>query len=268
MHRRAIRVLALFVAVSLQLASGALLAQESASVVASRDFSATVDHPLVPLSTISTRIYAGEEVDERTWQRIATRVEERVLARPEHIAGIDVTIVDVADYHNGELHDRTADYFAQSADGTVYYLGERVDEYGHGKSVDRDESWLAGDRGIEPGVFMPAKPVVGEIFAPERVSDSSLEQATVIASEESVTTVAGTFVGCLVVKEVRFPEGTAEQKTYCPDVGLVREDFVGGYLELVAFGPISATVSPAIPSGWVTIGLVASASSRETRDAR
>jgi hypothetical protein len=39
----------------------------------------------------------------------------------------------------------------------------------------------------------------------------------------------------VVTEEVHFPEGTTERKTYCPSVGLVREDFLGGYSELVEF---------------------------------
>ena len=60
-----------------------------------------------------------------------------------------------------------------------------------------------------------------------------------IAVDQSVTTRAGTFEGCLATKNVDLLEGATEQKTYCPHVGLVREDFPGGHLELVQFGTTS-----------------------------
>ena len=235
MNCQACGVLSLVVVVALQAAGGRSAAHEGSTGVPSSELSAPVDHPLVPLATVSTKIFTGEEVDEATLQRVATRIEKTVRPHAERVAGIDVTVVDVDDYHNGALHDVTEEYFAQGADGTVYYVGERVDEYAHGRIVNHDGTWLSGEQGIQPGVFMPAEPVVGETFSPENAPNIAIEQATVIAVEQSITTAAGSFEGCLVMKEIGFPEGVIEEKTYCPDVGLVREAFPGGQLELVTF---------------------------------
>jgi hypothetical protein len=235
MNCRAFQILSLLVAVALQAIGGSVVAQDGPPGTPSSDLSAAVDHPLVPLITIPSKIFAGEEVDEETWQRIRIRVEETVRPHAEQVAGIDVTIVDVADYHNGALHDTTADYFAQGVDGTVYYLGERVNEYEHGTIVNHEGTWLSGESGYLPGVFMPADPVVGDTFAPEHASDTVVEQSTVIAVEQSITTVAGTFERCVVMKEISFPKGATEEKTYCPGIGLVREESTRGQLVLVAF---------------------------------
>jgi hypothetical protein len=117
----------------------------------------------------------------------------------------------------------------------VHYAGERVDQYEQGKIVGRDGTWLPGEQGTQLGVFMPADPAVGETFMPEHVPDIAIEQATVIAVEQASTVAAGTFEGCVVTKDIGLPHGTTEQKTYCPGVGLVREEFLGGHLELVQF---------------------------------
>jgi hypothetical protein len=229
-------MLYLLIVVALQLAGSGGLARGGSSPVPTDALSATVDHPLVPLTTVSSKTFVGEELDDKTGTRIATKVEETVLSRQKMVAGIDVTVVRVNDVHNGELHDTTADYFAQGADGTVYYLGEREEEYEHAKQSRQDgESWLSGDKGAQPGVFMPADPAVGETFVSEQLPDVAIEQATVIAVDQGITTAGGEFDGCLVTKEVSFPDQATERKTYCPGVGLVREDFLGGYLELVAF---------------------------------
>jgi hypothetical protein len=234
MHRPAIRPFIFLVAITLQVAGGRAVAQVDVPVAPADELSATVDHPLVPLASVATKVFHGTEVDE-TGQRIAMRVEETVLPRQLQVAGMAVTVVVVDDYHDEQLHDTTTEYFAQSADGAVYYVGERVDEYAHGTIVNHDGTWLAGDQGVQPGVFMPADPAVGDTFYQERVPDLAIDQATVIAVEQAITVPAGTFEGCVVTKDIGFPLGTTEQKTYCPGVGLVREEFLGGDLELVAF---------------------------------
>jgi hypothetical protein len=117
----------------------------------------------------------------------------------------------------------------------VYFLGERVDEYAHGTIVNHDGSWLSGNEGNQPGLFMPSAPAIGETFVPEHLPDVAVQHSTVIAVDQAITTAAGAFEGCLVAKEVDLPLGTTEEKTYCPGVGLVREEFLGGYLELVVF---------------------------------
>jgi hypothetical protein len=236
MHHQALRVVHLLILVALPLAGSGGITRGQPSLAPVDSLSATVDHPLVPLSTVSSKTFAGEELDDETGTRIATKVEETVHPRQKRIAGTDVTVVAVDDFHDGELHDTTADYFAQGVDGTVYYLGERDEEYEHGKpGRDDGDSWLSGDAGAQPGVFMPADPTVGETFVPEQLSDVAIEQSTVIAVDQGITTAGGEFDGCLVTKEVSFPDHLTERKTYCPGVGLVREDFLGGYLELVAF---------------------------------
>jgi hypothetical protein len=236
MHQPALRLFYLLIIVALQLAGSGGIARGRPSLTPADTLSATVDHPLVPLTTVASKTFAGEELDDKTGTRIPTQVEETVHPRQKRVAGIDVTVVTVDDFHDGELHDTTADYFAQGADGTVYFLGERDDEYEQEKLSRHDgESWLSGDQGAQPGVFMPADPAVGETFVPEQLPDIAMEQATVIAVDQGITTAGGEFDGCLVTKEVSFPDQATERKTYCPGVGLVREDFLGGYLELVAF---------------------------------
>ena len=62
-----------------------------------------------------------------------------------------------------------------------------------------------------------------------------------------LATPAGTFDGCVRTEEMNLTDipgllgGPTEQKVFCPGVGLVREDFPGGYLELVAFASPAAS---------------------------
>jgi hypothetical protein len=232
MLRYVVLVLSLLIVGAPHLARGRIEAQDGTVSTLPHGLVATVDHRFVPLATISTKRFIGEQLDE-TGNTLTIRVEETVMPDPATIDGFAATVVTVADYHNGDLSDTTADYFAQGTDGTVYYLGERVDEGADGTGSHDGGSWRSGDQGTPPGVFMPATPVVGKTFVLEAVPDVGLEQVTVIAVDQTVRVAAGTFAGCLVTKDISLPTGTTEEKTYCPAVGLVREDFLGGYLELV-----------------------------------
>jgi hypothetical protein len=227
--------------VGLSYVAGSAPARASFDIAPLVDLVAKVDHPMVPLATMPIKVFAGQERDPDTGETIAIRVEERVLPSTARVAGVDVTAVEVADYHDGEFHDVTTDYFAQGPDGTVYYIGERVDEYANGKIISHEGTWLTGEHVDEPGVFLPAAVRVGDTFYQERVPGVAEERFTVIAVNQTLTTPAGTFDGCVRTEERNLTNvdgllgGPTEQKVFCSGVGLVREDFPGGYLELQRF---------------------------------
>ena len=197
--------------------------------------SAAVDHPLVPLASIPAKIFTGEEVDPETGETIALRIEETVLTQSELVAGVPVTVVKVDDYYNGKLGKTTEDYFAQAPDGTVYYLGERVDEFEDGQVVGHEGAWLTEPNGNPPGVFMPAVPTIGATFHQERIPGVAEAQSEVIGVNQTITSASGTFTGCIQTEDRDLLDGVIEQKYYCPDVGLVREEFPGGYIDLLEF---------------------------------
>ena len=126
----------------------------------------------------------------------------------------------------GVLEEVALDYFAQDDAGTVYYLGEDVDEYDeHGQLAKHnppDDAWLAGKDTPAPGVIMPAHPKVGDKFKSEDVSATVDESDEVVALDASMTVPAGTFEHCLKMKET-LGDGTVEFKLYAPGVGVVRE---------------------------------------------
>jgi hypothetical protein len=199
------------------------------------ELSAAVDHPFVPLASVPLKIFTGEEIDPETGEKIALRIEERVLTQSEQVAGVPVTVVKVDDYYNGELGKTTEDYFAQAPDGTVYYLGERVDEFQDGKVVGHEGAWLTEPNGNPPGLFMPAAPTVGHTFNQEQIPGVAEAESEIIAVDQTVTSAGGTFSDCIQTEDRELLDGTTEQKYYCAGVGLVREEFPGGYIELLDF---------------------------------
>jgi hypothetical protein len=180
-------------------------------------FSAKVDHPLMPLSSVRLKVLEGREGTTEI------RVRERVLRRTRKVAGVPVAIVDVKEYENGELVEHTLDYFSQRKDGSVFYMGEHVDDYKDGKIVGHGGQWLAGKNGAKPGLFMPAEPRVGQKFEQERAPGVAEDRSTVVALGRNLTTPAGSFTDCIKTRDFAPLDNQTEFKFYCPGPGLARE---------------------------------------------
>ena len=185
-----------------------------------------ITNTFLPLATLKQDILENkEEHVERT-------------ARPEikktfTFGGqtIEALTVEDREYADGKLVEIAQDYFAQADDGTVYYLGEDVDTYKDGKVTGHSGAWLLGKSARIPGVLLPAQPKVGDKFQSENVPGVTVEDDEVIATNETVTVPAGTFHGCLKVKE-KASDGDTEYKYYAPGVGCIEEVESDGTLPL------------------------------------
>jgi hypothetical protein len=198
-------------------------------------FSAEVDNQLFPLSTLRTMVYEGREGDPDTDETVEIRSESRVIQQAKRVSGAPVTVVDVREYEDGELVEHTRDYYSQRADGAAMYMGEAVDDIEDGKVVAHEGQWLAGRNGAKPGVFMPADPKVGDAFEQERAPGIAEDRSKVVAVGVGVTTPAGRFDDCIKTEDFAPLDKLTEFKYYCPGVGLVREQFPEGHLDLVRY---------------------------------
>jgi hypothetical protein len=192
-------------------------------------YSAKVDHPLMPLSKVRFKVLQGSEGNTKI------RVEERVLDRTRKVAGVPVAIVDVMEYENGELVEHTLDCFSQRRDGSVFYMGEHVDDYKDGKIVGHGGQWLAGKNGAKPGLFMPAEPKVGQRFEQERAPGVAEDRSTVVALGRRVTTAAGSFEDCIKTRDFAPLDNQTEFKFYCRGPGLVREQAPETKVDLIRY---------------------------------
>jgi hypothetical protein len=209
--------------------SGAEPTRQAQRPVDPARFSQSVDHPLVPLSSLALTVLEGSEGGPEL------RVESRVVDETERVAGVPVAVVEVKEYEGGKLVEHTHDYYAQRDDGSVWYFGERVNDYQDGKIVGHKGQWLAGKGNAKPGLFMPADPKVGDDFEQERAPGVAEDRSTVVALGVDVRTPAGRFSDCIKTKDFAPLDNVTEFKYYCPGVGLVREDPPGGRVELVRY---------------------------------
>jgi hypothetical protein len=199
-------------------------------------FSTTVDNPLFPASELRFKSLRGTERGENG-RLVRIRVETRVLRRTHRVAGVPVLVVQDRDFEDGELVERTFDYFAQDRQGNVWYFGEDVDDLEDGRVVGHEGQWLAGRRGAKPGLFMPAAPAVGQTFEQERAPRVAEDRSTVLAVGIRMRTRAGTFRGCIKTRDFAPLDRLTETKYYCPRVGLARQlDRRGGKVEVARFG--------------------------------
>ncbi len=201
-----------------------------------------ITNPFAPFGLMERLVLEGEEVDEEG-NTIETRSVQIPLAEPKifHINGGKVPALVIEDraFDDGELVEVALDYYAQADDGTVYYLGENVDNYEDGKIVDHGGTWLFGRNTQVAGVIMPASPAVGDTFSPEAVPargshEPITEDGTVLATNVTVTTPFGTFTNCLQVRFVT-EEGEVETKTFAAGIGVVREVEPEGFAEVTDF---------------------------------
>jgi hypothetical protein len=200
------------------------------------EVSAVVDNPYFPLAAGTRAIYEGEEVNPDTGETIELRVEALVREATTKVSGIEVTVVDISEFEDGEVVEKTEDYYAQDTSGSVYYIGEKVDDFEGGKLIGHEGQWRAGQNGARAGEFMPAAPKVGDVFEQERAPGVAEDRSEIVDTGASVTVPAGTFNDCIESEDLDPISGIVQNKFYCRGVGLVQEVFTdGGSLDLIEF---------------------------------
>ncbi len=157
-----------------------------------------------------------------------------VLNETKTLGGIDTRVVEERETKDGLPIEISRNYFAiDSRTKDVYYFGEEVDMFKHGKLTGHEGAWAHGSNGARFGLMMPGKPLVGLRHFQEMAPEVAMDRAEIVSVSERVTTRAGVFEGCLKTKETTPLEMFAkEYKLYARGVGLIRE----GSLELVSYG--------------------------------
>jgi hypothetical protein len=200
------------------------------------DFDADVDNPWFPLTPGTTLVYTGEQDGAQARELVTT------LARTKVIDGVRTRVVFDRLFLDGELAERTYDYYAQDDDGNVWYFGEdTVARDDNGNLTDTEGSFRAGVDGAEPGVFMQAHPEIGRRFRQEWYAGHAEDQFRVVERNAQVTVPYGSFHRALRTEETTDLEpGVVDNKFYVRNVGEVTEMTVQGgteHFDLVRIQP-------------------------------
>jgi hypothetical protein len=187
------------------------------------DFTTTIDNPFMPLVPGTTFVYEGGN------ERIVVEVTDETRL----VMGVTTVVVRDQAFRNGSLIEDTDDWFAQDADGNVWYFGEATTAVSNGVPGSTRGSWEAGVDGAQPGIVMLAAPAVGDTYRQEYLVGQAEDQARIVALDESVTVPAGSYGGVLLTEDFTPLEpGHAEHKLYARGVGLVEERVANGRTEV------------------------------------
>ena len=199
--------------------SSPALPQGSAKVTLDpADFTVDVTNKFWPLHPGARWVYESVDADGT-----AQHVEVTVLDETYKVAaGIEARVVHDVVMQDGTLFEDTHDYYAQDADGNVWYMGEKTTEYPPGEPQSTEGSWEAGVHGAQPGVAVPAAPRAGLAYRQEYLKGEAEDQAVVLSTDEKVQTPTGTYTGALLTRETTALEpDVAELKFYVTGVGQV-----------------------------------------------
>jgi len=157
-----------------------------------------------------------------------------ITDQTENVDGVDTRVVEEREWSDGQLVEVSRNFMAIDKNtNDVYYFGEDVDAYKDGKVSNHGGSWRSGKNGAHFGLFMPAKPTVGQKFYQELAPKEAMDRVEVVSVDEKVEVPAGKFEKCLKTEETTPLEpDSKEYKLYAPGVGLL----VDGGLKLVKYG--------------------------------
>jgi hypothetical protein len=189
-----------------------------------RTFVRGVTNPWFPLKPGTTFIYTGEKDGH------GGRDVFRVTNRTKRIDGVTCTEVDDRLYAGGHLAERTKDWYAQDAEGNVWYFGEATAELDKaGRVTSREGSWQSGVDGAKAGIFMTAHPKVGQSFRQEYYKGQAEDHFAVLSVDASVVVSYTASPHALLTKEwTPLEPGVLDHKLYIRGIGEVKEETIKG----------------------------------------
>lgn len=182
------------------------------------EFTTEITNPYWPMEPGTRWTY--RELDEES-----NEVEVVVIVTDEtkELAnGITARVVRDTVTENGELVEDTLDWYAQDAEGNVWYLGEDTAEFEDGEITTREGSWEAGVDGALAGVIMPADPQPGMRYRQEYYEGEAEDNGEILSVEEQAEVPAGHFDDVVLTKDtIAIEPDVLEYKLYARDVGPV-----------------------------------------------
>jgi hypothetical protein len=182
------------------------------------EFTTEITNPYWPMTPGSRWVYRETDKDE------VLKVVVTVTDQTKRIAnGVEARVVHDVVSQDGEPVEVTDDWYAQDAEGNVWYLGEDTAEYENGKVVSREGSFEAGVDGAQAGIAMPANPEPGLAYRQEHLAGQAEDRARVLGLDGKATVPFGNFDGLLQTEDTNplSEPPQVEHKFYARGVGPV-----------------------------------------------
>jgi hypothetical protein len=208
-------------------------------------FSLDIDNEYWPMEPGTQWTY--REIDEEGNEQ---EVVVTVTSETREIAnGVTARIVRDTVSESGVVVEDTFDWYAQDADGNIWYLGEDTAEFEDGEIASTSGSFEAGVDGAMAGIVMPANPTDGMRYRQEYYKGEAEDNGEVLSAEEQAEVPFGHFGDVVLTKDTSAIEpDVLEYKLYAPGVGPVLTLGVsggGGREELLEFGKVSDQLAKA-----------------------
>jgi hypothetical protein len=205
------------------------------------DFTTEIDNPYWPMEPGTRWTY--REIDEEGKE---LKVVVIVTTETKQIAnGITARVVRDTVTEDGELIEDTKDWYAQDAEGNIWYLGEDTAEFEDGELTTRSGSFEAGVDGALPGIIMPADPQPRMRYRQEYYEGEAEDNGEVLSTNEMAEVPFGQFEDVLLTKDtITIEPDVLEYKLYARGVGPVLVFGVsggGGREELLEIDRVSET---------------------------
>jgi len=188
------------------------------------DFTTEIDNPYWPMRPGSRRVYRETDAEGNVQRNDVT-----VTHRTKTISGIEAVVVHDVVREEGEVTEDTFDWYAQDADGNVWYLGEDTREYEQGKLKTTEGSWEAGVDGALAGIVVPARPRPGLTYREEYYKGHAEDGAQTLTLNAHARVPYGTFDHMLETRNFSpLERDVVEEKLYARGVGVALELTVSG----------------------------------------
>jgi hypothetical protein len=199
------------------------------------DFSTTIDNPYFPLPVGARwviRVTDAEGLEQR--QVITVTDQTRKVAD-----GVTTRVVHDVVSEEGKPVEVTDDWYAQDADGNVWYFGEDTAEIKPNGERDTSGSFEAGAKGADAGVAMLAHPTDGQTYREEYYKGHAEDRSRILALDQQAEVPFGHFADVLLTEDYTPIEpDVLELKFYAKGIGQVLAQSVSGGSEreeLVSF---------------------------------
>jgi hypothetical protein len=188
------------------------------------EFTTEIDNPYWPMKVGSRWVYRETDAEGTV-----TRVVVTVTDQTKTIMGIDSVVVHDIVTEHGEVKEDTLDWYAQDADGNIWYMGEDTKEYENGKVSSTKGSWEAGVDGAQAGIIVPAHPKPGLSYREEYYKGEAEDAAEVLSLNARAKVPFGTFDNVVQTRNITPLEpDLIEEKFYARGVGMVLAITVSG----------------------------------------
>ena len=187
-----------------------------------------IDNQFYPLAPGTEFIYQGTDSGMALTDKVfVTHQTKIILGVPT------VVVLDAIYMKNGQLFEKTYDWYAQDQYSNVWYFGEYATQYKNGKPVGHAGSWEGGVHGAQPGRVMEGNPLVGDIYRQEYQKGVAQDMAGVLSLNADVCVPYNCYFNQVLLTREWSPlePGVVEHKWYAPGVGFVKSTTVKGGTE-------------------------------------